>query len=470
MRRILIILNAIIVLNISEAPAQFSYFVVREFNVTGNTKTELSVIMRESTLNVNDTLTLLQINKLLEEFRDNLIKTSLFNFVNIDHTFDSVYVDIQVKVEERWYFWPYPILEHAERNLSTFIHNHDFNKINYGVAADIYNINGTNAMVKLKARFGYKEHFLLAFHKIGLGQKKNSSVKIQVELFRQKATEYDVANNIPLYVSNEDVYISHCFLSGINYSYRPELNYVFNFGMKYKYSVYKDSLFFADFLNSGNELRTSYFNPYFNFSFDSRNNKLYPVKGVLMDLYYGENRSLSSETGSYTTLGINVQYNKQIIKSVFSIRSELSYFYLKDYGQKPVLFKDILEFSRNFWIRGYELYYLIGQQSFGYQNTIGVKISDFKIHRLASFLPDKISKTYSRIYFDFFFDICYVQSWNDEFAKLNPMNDKLLFSTGMAINLETYYDRLLSIYVAYLGYSSKTGIFVNYKTPLYKLF
>ncbi|MDD3859986.1 MAG: hypothetical protein PHW83_07295 [Bacteroidales bacterium] len=450
--------------------AQETPYVIREIIVAGNTKTNLDVILRECPFSINDTITAIQLKNYIEKYESNLSKTSLFNFVTITYQPDSVYADIIVNVEERWYFWPYPILEHAERNLTTFLNNMDMNKINYGLAADIYNLRGKNETLRLKFRLGYKEHYSLSFQKNGCGLQKNSSLRFKIEMFRQKSSEYSIVNNKPLYISDDANYIKKDFNIGINYGYRPELNYVFNFGINYKNSVFKDSILFSNHTTSGDEFKSSFLNPYFVFNYDSRNNKIYPVKGVQINLYYGENRSLSDITGAYSTFGLYSQYNKQIAKTRVSFRSEFTYLFMKDYEHKPIVFSNKLEFCRNFWIRGYELFYFVGNEMIGFQNTIGIKISDFKIHRIASFLPGEFSKTYSRIYLDIFFDICRVQSWNNEDLALNPMNDKLLYSGGLAVNLETYYDRLLSIYVAYIGYSGKTGIFVNYKTPLDKLF
>jgi len=452
------------------AMAQETNYIIRDIIVSGNSKTDINIVLRECPVSINDSIAIVQLNKCLEKFESNLSKTSLFNFVFVNYQQDSGYVDILVNLEERWYFWPYPILEHAERNLSTFIHNLDMNKINYGVAADIYNLRGKNETLKLKLRLGYKEHYSLTYQKNGFGQHKNSYLRLKMELFRQKSSEYSVINNIPLYVSDNDIYIKKDFNFGINYGYRPELSYVFNFGINYKCSVFENILFFSDIITSGDELKSSYINPYFIFNYDSRNNKIYPVKGVLINLHYGENRSINDITGAYSTFGLYTQYNQQIAKSRFSFRSEFTYLIMRDYQHKPILFNNKLEFCRNFWIRGYELFYFVGNEMIGFQNTVGIKISDFKIHRIATFLPDEFSKTYSRIYLDLFYDVCRIQSWNNEDSEQNPMNDKLLYSAGIAINLETYYDRLLSIYVAYIGYSGKTGIFVNYKTPIDKLF
>ena len=56
----------------------------------------------------------------LEKLNQNLLKTSLFNFVNTDFSIDGKCVKVKISVEERWYYWAYPILENADRNLSSF--------------------------------------------------------------------------------------------------------------------------------------------------------------------------------------------------------------------------------------------------------------------------------------------------------------------------------------------------------------
>jgi len=438
--------------------------------ITGNAKTKDEVIIREFPLQDSDTLCLSQIEKILLDFENNLLKTSLFNFVDTDYKINDNSVDILVSVEERWYFWPYPILEQADRNLSSFIHNRDFGKINYGIATDLYNVGGQNGTLKFKLRMGYKEHYSVAFHKNGIGMNRNSSLRFQVNYFRQKAAEYSTLDNKPLFASNDEKYLRNVFNTGMSYSYRPEINYRFNFGARYINSVFKSSLFFSEILPSDSTLKTNYFNPFFYFSYDSRNNKVYPVKGLFADVFFGEYRSLESQTGSYYTFSVSAQYNLQFGKSRFSYRGEPAFAVMKIFRNLPVLFDNKLDFSRDFWIRGYEYYYFTGPQYAKLQNTLGFKISDFRIHNLPSFLPKEFSKSYSRIFVDLFFDISRAESWNNSDELNNPMCEKWIYSTGIGLNLETYYDRLFQIYVAYISFSGKTGIFVNYKTPIYKLY
>ncbi len=445
-------------------------FIVRDIIITGNNKTKEAVILRECPFNKSDTITLVEAEELLGIFNNNLIKTSLFNFVNTSYITSSDSIDILVSVEERWYLWPYPILEYADRNLSSYIYNRDFTKLNYGLAFDIYNFRGQNDLLKFKIRSGYKEHYSVAWHKNATGPRRKSGVNIQADYFRQKSTEYKVEGNKPVFISDDKIYLRKIFNAGINYIYRPGLEAFFNVGLRYQNSVFENNLLFPELNTPEPGYKSNYLKPYLYFKFDSRDNKVYPVDGLLIEAFAGYNQSLESETASFFIFNVNAKFNRQIANSRFSFHTEPSYSLMKPIGEAPVLFDNKLEFSHDFWIRGYEYFYFFSPGFFNSQNTISYKISDFKIHNLPSFLPDEFSKTYTRVYLDAFFDYAYSWLWNEEDPAVNPMSGKSVFSSGLGVSFETYYDRLLQIYVAYVGYSAKTGIFVNYKTPIYKLY
>ncbi len=134
------------------------------------------------------------------------------------------------------------------------------------------------------------------------------------------------------------------------------------------------------------------------------------------------------------------------------------------------LFDRKLDFFSDFTVRGYEYYYFPGNFLSCVGNTFSFKVSDVKLHSLPGFLPDEFSKTYSIIYFDVFTDIAYVNSYANLQGLYNPLNENFLYSIGVGLTLETYYDRLFQIHMVYNGYFSKFGIFAEYKTPIYKTF
>jgi outer membrane protein assembly factor BamA len=470
LRKIVLISTVLIALSVAQVFAQQSKLFVADFVITGNEITKESVILRECPFVLADTIESAEIESLLQKFTENLIKTSLFNFVDINYLRKNDTVSINISVQERWYLWPYPIIENADRNLSSYLYNREFARINYGLAFDWLNFGGQNDILRFKVRMGYKEQYSIAFFKNAITKNRKSGINFQVDYFRQKSTEYSIENNKPIYVLDDVIYQRKLFSAGVNYVLRPNLDYYFNFGVKFKNTEFENRLLFAEIDTANQEFTSKYLQPYFYFRYDSRDNKVYPINGFFVGFFSGYNHSLKKETGSFALFSINMQYNKQIAASRFSFRIEPSYAIMTPIENSPILFDNRLEFSRDFWIRGYEYYYFSSPHFFNLQNTFSFKLRDFKIHNLPSFLPLEFSKTYTRIYLDAFVDIAHSGVWEDENLAANPMNGKWIYSVGAGISFETYYDRLLQIYVAYLGYSAKTGIFVNYKTPIYKLY
>jgi hypothetical protein len=140
---------------------QDTLLLVRDISLEGNKITKDKIIFREINFSTGDTIGEKQFKRALISSRENLLNTSLFNFVDI---FDSIYltdnvkqVDIKVKVLERWYIWPFPIFELAERNFSTWLQDMDFKRVNYGVKLDWNNFRGRKERLKLLLQFGYDE-------------------------------------------------------------------------------------------------------------------------------------------------------------------------------------------------------------------------------------------------------------------------------------------------------------------------
>jgi outer membrane protein assembly factor BamA len=449
--------------------AQEDFFIINEIVLSGNKRTKPEVITRELTFNLNDTIIKEDLEKKIERSTSNLLNTSLFNFVDITPNYEENKAYITINLEERWYYWIYPIFEQADRNLSSFIYYHDFSKINYGLAFDWLNFRGKNETLRFKIRLGYKEQYSISYQKKGIGTKRVSGTWYIAEYFRQKKSINGISENKPTYAENEKKYIKNYMNFGLGYTYRPEINYHINIGLIYQNSVYKDSTFFISNFPDHNEFITNYIVPRLKFEYDNRNSRIYPTKGVFLKISSGLHFGISEKSQNFFTFYSSAEYNTPILKNILFYKAGISYnqfFNVK----ANILFDQKLDFISQNIIRGYEYLYFVSPQFLNFQNTFNIKISDFRIHYLPSFLPDEFSKTYTKLYLDVFFDAAVSYNSNFFYESVNTMAGKIVYSTGIGLNLETYYDRLIQIHVAYNSYSNKIGIFVDYKTPLYKLF
>ena len=95
--------------------------------------------MREVVIRSNTFYEYKDLKEAIKSTKNNLINLKLFNFVEIEELTNSDTTNIIINLTERWYIWPYPILEISERNFNSwwreFSSNNytDFSRLNYGI-------------------------------------------------------------------------------------------------------------------------------------------------------------------------------------------------------------------------------------------------------------------------------------------------------------------------------------------------
>ena len=136
--------------------------VIDKIEMIGNKITIDKILLREIPFRVGDTLTLQEFKKNSIQSQENLMNTSLFNFAILTPILKStkgkiMHYDVAVSVTERWYIWPLPILELAERNFNAWWETKDLGMINYGMFLDWQNFRGRKENLKILLQFGYDE-------------------------------------------------------------------------------------------------------------------------------------------------------------------------------------------------------------------------------------------------------------------------------------------------------------------------
>ncbi len=104
---------------------------VKNIVVIGNERTKDYVILREMSLKVGDTIT----STSIEYDRNRIYSLQLFNKVDIDYTAEGKEATLFVRVSERWYIFPIPILGFKYR---------DTKKLYYGLGFVHNNFRGRN--------------------------------------------------------------------------------------------------------------------------------------------------------------------------------------------------------------------------------------------------------------------------------------------------------------------------------------
>lgn len=236
-------------------PALDSIFVVKEIIVEGNETTKDHVILREMSLKVGDRIT----PEALERDRDRIYSLQLFNKVEIERVEHSDSATLLVRVHERWYLFPYPVLG---------IRYRDFSKIYYGAGVVHQNFRGRNEKLFLSFALGYDRWISLAY--------QNPRVTDDDDIFFRGSISYQKVHNLSV---NSGEYEQTNFGSGLNLGKRYGLFQTLYGFLNYDVWIVSDPQVGRTASQTG---RDAFFSLGVRYSYDSRNIREYPTEGSIV--------------------------------------------------------------------------------------------------------------------------------------------------------------------------------------------
>jgi len=428
----------------------------------GNKITKDKIIFRELEFKKGDILSVSLLDSLILKSQQNLMNRSLFNFVTFTKTVDNNNCSIEVNVVERWYIWPIPILQFADRNINAWWDKRDFSRLNYGIDLRIDNFRGLMENLNIVLQGGYD--ILLGFRWnlpyltenqiFGMGFA--GGVKLNHEV------AYQTIDNKEQFYHSADGYAQQLTFANVNFTFRPEYNYLHSLSVGFNQYIFQDTILKLnpEFAFSGTNY--DYFTISYGFKLDFRDYAPYPLEGYYFDV-------------SLEKKGLGI-FNDQI--NEFSVNTTFDQ-YLKIYGrwyfaynfgakfsnqnvQSPYFITSGLGYYPN-TIRGYELYVVDGQKLGIIKSNLKFEVipkTNFNIDWIKS---TKFSDLYFAMYANLFFDVAYV---DDKYSyQLNPLTNQVLWSAGVGIDMITYYDLVLRLELS-INKQRETGFFISFVAPI----
>lgn len=436
---------------------------INEIQISGNKTTKENVILRELTVHKGDTISISDLEQLINRSRENILNTSLFNYVTIKTSFTDV-IDIKILVEERWYTWPAVILKYDDRNFSAWLKAKDLSKSKIGFSIEQYNCFGRRENLKFSFLFGYEKQFLVSYRNIALDKNRKHFAGGSIELTKRDEIIYTTINNEPSKFRNNFHPVFEVRKYTINYLYRPYLNDLHNFYLNYFEYKVADTIvkLNPDFLiRDRNNMKCYTFD--YVYSSDKRDSRAYPLKGSYFEVLVGQTLStpLSKNTfsstviipGFYKYFELNRNFYYAVgINLKISFNNSYSYFYSKAIGY-------------NYNLHGFEYNTIEGQHFLLVKNLVKVAVLKPRVTEIR-FIPfPKFNKIHYALYFNVFSDCGYVA--NKYRTSDNSYANKFLFSAGAGLDLVTYYDLTLRADYAINGFG-KSGFFIHLTAPLNK--
>jgi len=463
-KRVFVILIQLILCGFASA----SDMCISAILVSGNKQTKEFTILRELPFRAGDVLPEDKLIESLHIATNHLNNTALFNYVYIDYIPDTLNrsdcesVIITISVEERWYYWPQVSLKLEDRNLSTWLHDKNFDRITIGWGMRIYNVLGMRHKLTMSHYFGFEKGLRIGYYNIALDKARTQMLGFTGALLYNHTINAGAENNKVIYLHSANGYIDRTIDFAVNYTYRPGIRSVHSFNLGYKRSHLGDSVLKYNPAYWGTaEPINGTVRFVYDYTFEHRDYAAYPTDGWFAG---GTLTALAADRFCfrYGELNLRMQYYKQLLPRWFwgsRINTGLSF------KNKPAYLYDQHVGYEEKNITGYDYYVVDGQHHAILNNDLRFCILPKRVFIFGSSADgSKFRKIHFTIYARLSYDLGYV--YNDNPAAGDRLSNRLLWGSGLGIDLLTYYDIVLNCSYA-INRMGEGGFYFGIKAPLF---
>ncbi len=441
------------------------HMIIDRVFLKGNQITRDHIILRELGFGEGDTLNMQELCYARVKSRQNLLNRSLFNFVSIDtihHSASSDHIDIMVDVLERWYLWPLPILELAERNFNVWWETKDLHRANYGFFLTYNNFRGRMEILKVLLRAGYNQNYYLQYEIPYLTKRQNLGMGIQAGRMLSREVPYKTENNKQIYYRNPDSYARQNTYVKLLVSYRDGIHNHHNLTIGFESHKFADTLAVLNpnFLK-GAVSEFQMIQLYYLFKHDYRDSRPYPLNGHYLDVeLVKKGLGLLKNEPDYfiakTTADIYRPINQ---RWYWAASATLKYATDK---QEPYFMQRGLGFNNDL-VRSNELYVIDGTAFALLKSNLKFELIKPRIHTFNFLKFEKFSKIHYAAYLNLLFDVGY--SYHARPDPSNTLQNRLLAGTGIGLDLVTYYD-LVWRFEYSINQLGLGGFYIHFVAPI----
>lgn len=437
-------------------------FVIHKISVEGNKTTKESIILRELVFSEGDTLRASALDSAINKSKQNVLNTSLFHFADFDTVSNDNLMDVKIKVYERWYIWPNPLFELADRNFNVWWQTKDFTRTTFGMFFYRENFRGRGEKFYLLLKFQYTQQFGLGYTVPYLNKRKKSGLSFSAAHSRWHEVAVKSLNNKLVFFKDHDKFSRREWSVSGSYSYRPKLYFSHSFSAEYKNNSVNDTVVKLNsdyFLNGETEQRYLRFG--YKFRIDHRDAVAYPLNGYFFDCEIVPTfMGFGTPKRELVWLLPNFREYFQVYKKMYfaySVKGKIS-----GSAKQPYFNERGLGYSNDF-IRGYEYYVLDAQHYALLKSNIKYNLLKTKIVEAKNLPLDKFNTIPVAIYVNLFYDMGY--AWDNQDYKSNSLSNAWNYGYGIGIDYVTYYSLVIRGEFS-INRMKEFGFFLHMNAPI----
>lgn len=430
--------------------------IITSLNVTGNKHTKTYIILRELPFKTGDTLQKQSLAKTLLQARNQVYNTNLFTEIKIDSLIlpDSS-LAIQVAVKERWYIYPTPQFQLADRSFNEWrkIYHADLNRVIYGVKFAHYNFSGRRDQLRIFLLNGYARNFSASYSAPYANRALTQGLGFSSGFTQNREIGYKINYFNRLLLFRKEGFVRNAFSAAASMSKRKGFFKSNGFSLGLNYVLVNDSVITAKYNpNYFNSNKRYQFFPDLSFgvSYSNTDNNNYPLKGFAFS--YG-----ISKRGLGFSGGINsTTFSGGLAKFISHKRN--FYSTIQTSGQIKIPFDQAYINLSGIGLRGLEYYLITGVANATAKYTLSKKVTSFKIP-----IPFKI-KAFPYIPFKIFAKTYADAGYSYVPPKYNTrLNNRLLYTGGFGVDFITLYDIVFKVEYSFNQLGEK-GLFLQGKS------
>ncbi|HYC84861.1 MAG TPA: POTRA domain-containing protein [Chryseosolibacter sp.] len=409
--------------------------------ITGNRVTRDKIILRELSLKTGDVVFTEDLPEILERDRKKLLNTRLFNTVEIRTLeLEPARFDVIVDLNERWYTFPAPILELADRNFNEWWQNygHDFKRLNYGLRLYQYNVRGRNETLRLHAQLGFQRKLELMYRLPYIDKKQKHGLSIDMLYTETKNLAYKTFEHKYVFLKSDNILRLNRG-AGVSYSYRNSFYQIHSLRLDYYHVHVSDTVKELNpYYLKGESQDQKFSSITYGFNSDHRDLVSYPLKGHQITGTISR-QGLMRKDDLKKTEALLVYSQFFDLKKKFYLSNNLVG-YWSDPRDLSYANYGVLGFRRQF-VRGYEIYVVEGPY-FALNKTTFKKLIFSRKYHWMSMPLEQFRHIPLSIYLKTYADFGYVKNYPDyESQQINTaFSNKLLSGAGFGFDVVGSYD------------------------------
>jgi len=336
--------------------------VVGDIRLIGNKVTRDKIILRELELTSGDTLALSDFCRLVKQSRLNLLNRSIFNFVTVDSIRDGAnqrLMHLEFQFVERWYFWPFPIFELADRNFNAWFNTGKYDRVNYGMLMTHNNFRGRIEQFRILIRAGFNQNFSVRYDIPYLTRDQTFGLGFLAGLSRNPEAAIANVDDKQLFFKPASGFARENLYGGMVFSYRPAIRNTHSLMVTLDYLKVADSVILLNpdySVNDDSELYNLAFS--YTFKHDFRDHKPYPLSGYYFDTELSYRKLFTEfEYPDFFVLKASFDFYEALTNRLYWASNLTARF--TDKSRQPYFLSTSFGFNNDF-VRSYELYVIEG--------------------------------------------------------------------------------------------------------------